>query len=202
MINHNLTKTFKILISAICICAAMTFTTVKANAGSQPFVGEIMCGGWNFCPSGWMECNGALIPISEFETLFNLIGTTYGGDGEQTFAIPDLQGRTIIGQGQGSGLTNRVIGETGGFESITLTSQQMPSHNHSMNIHGGSEKSASPTNRIPAVQASNNAYSTTAPNAVMTTTSSIGNGQPHENRQPYLVNKCCISMYGIFPTQN
>src|SRR3954454_13257133 len=96
----------------------------------QPYVGEIRMFGGSFAPAGWAMCQGQLMPISEFDTLFNLIGSTYGGDGQETFAIPDLQGRLPVHQGTGSGLSTRVIGEKGGVESVTLTTQQMPSHNH------------------------------------------------------------------------
>ena len=168
---------------------------------SQPYIGEISCGGWNFCPNGWLACDGQLIPISENETLFNLIGTTYGGDGQTTFALPNLQGRTMIHQGQGSGLSNRVQGETGGVESVTLISLQMPSHNHGVAAHAGTEKAASPTGRIAGPTASS-AYVSSPAGATLAPTAVVANGgsQPHNNLQPYLAVRCCIAQFGIFPS--
>ena len=112
---------------------------------SQPYVGQIMIFGGNFAPAGWMLCAGQLLPISEFDTLFNLIGTTYGGDGEQTFGLPNLQGRVPVHMGQGAGLSSYIIGEAAGTESVTLTTQQIPVHNHlavAANAAGNSKTSA------------------------------------------------------------
>jgi microcystin-dependent protein len=176
----------------------------RADAG-MPFIGEISCGGWNFCPAGWADCNGALVQIFDYEALFNLIGTTYGGDGQTTLALPNIQGRTMVHQGQGPGMSNRVIGETGGVEIVTLTPGQMPTHAHTVVAHTGSEKSASPTNKIPgntpaaaATYTTVAAHTTLAAGAVGTS----GASQPHNNLQPYLAVKCCISLFGIFPSQN
>src|SRR5215470_8847079 len=101
---------------------------------SGPFVGEIRMFGGNFAPAGWMFCEGQLLPIAENETLFNLIGTTYGGDGQNTFALPDLQGRVTLSVGQGPGLSNYVIGQQGGTETVTLTTPQLPQHQHFVNV--------------------------------------------------------------------
>lgn len=174
-------------------------------AQAQPYVGEIACGGWNFCPSGWGECNGSLLPISENEALFSLIGTTYGGDGQSTFAVPNIQARAIVHQGTGPGLSNRVIGETGGVESVALTTQQIPAHRHALVAHTGTEKSASPTNKIAGTApTSAPIYASVAPNTTLKSdaVSSTGGSQPHNNLQPYLVAKCCIALFGIFPSPN
>ena len=172
----------------------------------QPFVGEVMCGGWNFCTQGWAECNGQQVSIAEYETLFQLIGTTYGGDGQETFALPNIQGRTIVHQGQGAGLSNRVLGETAGAETVTLTTNQMPSHPHGVAAHSGAEKAASPTGKIPGVTATvaptYNSAATSSKTLPVGALAPTGGSQPHNNLQPYLVMKCCISLYGIFPTQN
>lgn len=173
------------------------------NAQNQPFVGEVVCGGWNFCPTGWGECNGQLVPISEYEVLFQLIGTTYGGDGQNTFAFPDIRGRTMVGQGQSAGTGNRVIGEKGGIETVTLTQNQIPAHTHVMVAHTNAEKSASPANRIAGLApASAPVYTSSAPNTALkaSTLSSVGGSQSHNNMQPYLAVKCCISLFGIFPS--
>src|SRR5438132_3347067 len=120
---------------------------------SSPYVGECRLVGFSFAPVGWAMCNGALVPISENDTLFNLIGTTYGGDGQSTFALPDLQGRAPLHMGQGSGLSSYVIGQKGGTENVTLTTQQIPSHNHMAMISSNPATSGSPANNILASEA-------------------------------------------------
>jgi microcystin-dependent protein len=167
----------------------------------QPYVGEIRMFAGNFAPAGWMFCEGQLIPISEFETLFNLIGTTYGGDGQATFALPDLRGRLPIHQGNGF-----TLAETGGVEEVTLTSQQIPSHNHLV-VATTTGQVLSPSGAIPAQPASTQPgtaiYDATAP-ATNLLTASIGltgGSQPHDNFQPYLCVDFIISMFGIFPSQ-
>ncbi|MDK9717826.1 MAG: tail fiber protein [Trichlorobacter sp.] len=171
----------------------------------DPFIGEVMCGGWNFCPNGWAECNGQLVPIAEYDALFSLIGTTYGGDGQYTFALPDIQGRTMVYQGQGTGLSNRVLGETGGVETVTLTTNQMPSHAHGVAVHSGAEKAASPTGKIPGVTATAapvyNSAATSGKTLAFGALAPTGGSQPHNNLQPYLVVKCCIALNGIYPSQ-
>src|SRR5262249_40446350 len=112
---------------------------------SQPFVGQMIRVGFNFAPAGWMKCQGQLLPISQYETLFNLIGTTYGGDGQNTFALPDLQGRVTLSMGQGQGLSNYNIGEQGGTQSVTLTTQQMPQHQHFVNVIAGQANGSVPS---------------------------------------------------------
>lgn len=171
----------------------------------DPFIGEVMCGGWSYCPAYWAECNGQLVAISEYEALFQLIGTTYGGDGQVNFALPNIQGRTMLHQGQGPGLSNRVLSETGGTETVTLTTNQMPSHTHGVAGHSGAEKSASPTGKIPGTTAATapvyTGTATSAKTLPSNALSSTGGSQPHNNLQPYLVMKCCIAVQGIFPSQ-
>ncbi|SKA02955.1 Microcystin-dependent protein [Trichlorobacter thiogenes] len=172
----------------------------------DPFIGEVMCGGWSFCPNGWLECNGQQLPIAEYDALFSLIGTTYGGDGQYTFALPNIQGRTMVHQGTGSGLTTRTLGQTGGAETVTLTTNQLPSHTHGLSVHSGAEKSASPTGKIPGTTtAATPVYNSTATSAKTLPSNALsqaGGSQPHNNLQPYLVMKCCISWAGIYPSQN
>lgn len=175
---------------------------VSAHADAmEPFIGEISCGGWNFCPVGWADCDGTLLPIAQYEALFTLIGTTYGGDGQVTFALPNIKGRTLVHQGQGPGLTNRVMGESAGAETAAVSTAQMPAHSHSLAAHTGSEKSASPTNRVPGIAP---AYTSSAANTAFAggTVGSSGGAQPHNNLQPYLTVKCCIAYEGIYPSQN
>ena len=165
---------------------------------SNPYVGEIRMFGGNFAPAGWMFCEGQLLPISENETLFNLIGTTYGGDGQSTFALPDLRGRLPIHQGNGF-----ILAETGGVEEVTLTIQQIPIHSHPMLGSTNAATTADPTNNVlsTAPLATTFPYGTDAPltplaaNAVTT----VGGSQPHTNFQPYLCIDFIISLFGIFP---
>jgi microcystin-dependent protein len=165
---------------------------------AQPYVGEIRMFAGNFAPAGWMFCEGQLLPISEYETLFNLIGTTYGGDGQSTFALPDLRGRIPLHMGNGF-----TLAETGGAEEITLTVSQIPAHTHPLI---GSNAPATQQNVNPNVFAEAtlfnpyiniNPTSPMAPSAV----GSVGGSQPHTNFQPYLCVDFIISLFGIFPSQ-
>jgi microcystin-dependent protein len=164
---------------------------------SQPFVGEIRMFAGNFAPAGWAFCDGALLPISENETLFNLIGTTYGGDGESTFAMPDLRGRVPIHAGAGYS-----VGETGGVESVTLTTSQIPSHGHVLIASADVANLSSPANAVTG-QATSKPYRIPSATALMaaTTLAATGGSQPHDNMQPYLAINYIVSMFGIFPSQ-
>jgi microcystin-dependent protein len=167
---------------------------------SQPYVGEIRMFAGNFAPAGWMFCEGQLLPISEFETLFNLIGTTYGGDGQSTFALPDLRGRLPIHQG--SGFT---LAQTGGVESVTLTTGQIPAHSHPFLASGNQASSTSPVNQVPAITqaATITPYGTDNPLVQLNSASigPVGGSQPHDNFQPYLCVDFIISLFGVFPSQ-
>jgi microcystin-dependent protein len=178
---------------------------------AQPYVGQIMIIGCNFAPAGWMLCQGQLLPISEYETLFQLIGTTYGGDGQSTFGLPDLRGRVPLHMGQGPSLSSYVIGQAAGVESVTLTTQQIPTHNHLSQIAGSPAPASTPGNNILANEAIGNAQATCfsygpfggTQSALATATLAItGGSQPHENRQALLVLNFIISLFGVFPSQN
>lgn len=166
---------------------------------AQPYVGEIRMFGGNFAPAGWAFCDGSLLPISENEVLFQLIGTTYGGDGESTFALPDLRGRAPIHFGNGF-----ILAETGGVEEVTLTVSQIPAHSHPMLGSTGGVTSTNPQNNVggrvtvAAVfpYGTDNPPQTMAPQAI----GSVGGSQPHTNMQPYLCVSFIISLFGIFPT--
>jgi microcystin-dependent protein len=169
---------------------------------SQPFVGEIRMFGGNFAPAGWALCQGQTLPISEFDTLFQLIGTTYGGDGQATFALPDLQGRFPMHQG--SGLSNRILGELGGTETLTLSLSQLPLHTHPAMCSSGGGNSGTPVRNFWSTDpAGNTAAYTTASDSQMAG-NAIGNAgasQPHENMKPFLVVNFIISLFGVFPSQ-
>ena len=165
---------------------------------AQPYVGEIRMFGGNFAPAGWQFCEGQLLPISENETLFNLIGTTYGGDGQSTFALPDLRGRLPIHFGNGF-----TLAETGGAEEITLTVNQIPLHSHIPNSNnaGGSD---SPSGNFWGKSTTGKPYAVVSAVTVAmntTTVQPIGGSLPHNNFHPYLCLSYIISLFGIFPSQ-
>jgi len=169
---------------------------------SLSYVGEVRLVGFDFAPDGWALCAGQTIPIQEYNTLFSLIGTTYGGDGQTNFNLPDLRGRIPIHQGTGGGNTYS-IGQTGGLESVSLNLSQYPTHNH---VLLGSTNSGAGNNPAgDAVGAALKVYSTDAPATAMNSKMlgfNSGGSQPHENRQPYLVLNWIISLYGTFPSQS
>ena len=166
---------------------------------AQPYVGEIRIFAGNFAPSGWIFCNGALLPISENETLFQLIGTTYGGDGQSTFGIPDLRGRLPIHQGTGTQLA-----EKGGVETVTLTVNQIPSHTHGLTASVNAGGSTNPPTNVLAQVPAGSVYIQDVASAAMNPASigPVGGSQPHSNLQPYLCLNFILSLFGIFPTQS
>jgi microcystin-dependent protein len=170
---------------------------------SDPYVGEIRMFAGSFAPAGWMFCQGQTLAISEYDVLFTLIGTTYGGDGQETFNLPDLQGRVPVHQGTGPGLSSRVIGERGGAEAVTLSVQQIPVHTHQPMAAVAAATTGSPAGAVWAATAGP-AFATgqalTAPMAADVVQPAGGN-QPHENRSPALAVSFIISLYGIFPSQ-
>ncbi len=175
----------------------------------EPFLGMIATFGFNFAPRGWMFCNGQLLSISQYSALFALLGTTYGGNGQTTFALPNLQSRVPIGMGQGPGLSNYSIGQQAGSENVTLLSTQMPAHTHQMMASGEGASANVATNNslasssrsvptMPTIYAPGN----TTPTPMASTTSIVGGNQPHNNIQPYLAINYSIAVEGIFPSRN
>jgi microcystin-dependent protein len=170
---------------------------------AQPYVGEVRMFAGNFAPVGWEFCHGQLMPISENETLFQLIGTTYGGDGQQTFGLPDLRGRIPIHQGNGY-----VLAEMGGTEEVTLTPVQLPGHGHMLLASSQAATAGTTSGNVPASTSATAAKAYTfeqgAPLVAMapTAVSTVGGNQPHENRMPYLAMNFIISLFGIFPSQS
>ena len=176
---------------------------------SQPYVGEIRMFGGSFAPAGWAFCDGALVPISENDTLFNLIGTTYGGDGQNTFGLPDLRGRVPVHQGQLSGGQNYTLGEKGGVESVTLSTNQIPNHSHPFIADGNNATTGTPTNAYFANAAPKKYYTTPnshtpdPPTWVNMNAGMLpvqGGSQPHSNIQPILGINFIISLFGIYPS--
>jgi len=170
----------------------------------DPFLGEIRLFGFNFAPNGWALCQGQVMSIAQNTALFSLLGTYYGGNGQTTFALPDLRGRVALAQGQGPGLTNRDIGEVFGEENHTLITQEMPMHSHLVSANKTSD-STDPTNAFPSNDSRNplNVYATTSDGTKMNPAmvNNAGGSQPHNNMQPSLVLNYCIALNGIFPSR-
>ena len=171
---------------------------------SNPFIGEIRMFGGNFAPQGWAFCDGTLMQISQNDTLFNLIGTTYGGDGQNTFALPDLRGRVPIHQGTAAGLSTYVIGENGGVETETLSTTQIPAHRHGLLANPAPGALSGPSGSYFGASSSLALYSGNSPNASLNAAalSNGGGSQPHDNLQPFLCVSFIISLFGVFPTRN
>jgi len=179
-----------------------------ASAGADPFLGEIALVPYNFEPRGWAFCDGQLLPIAQNTALFALLGTQFGGNGQTTFALPDLRGRVPLhvgGSGPGPGLSAYSVGQTGGAENITLLASQMPSHNHIVNANSANGTSDNPNNAIMGKNASGvPQYSGALPNAAMAAgmIAAAGGNQPHSNLQPFLGLNYIIALQGIFPSRN
>ena len=169
----------------------------------QPYVGEIRMFAGNFPPNGWMFCEGAPLPISENEVLFQLIGTTYGGDGQETFNLPNLASRVPIHMGTGPDGTTYQLGEMAGTEQETLTVQQIPNHTHPFTASTGPATLNTPIGNVFAEQGTINLFLVDAPNQSMNANSvtPAGGSQPHENTQPFLCINFIISLFGVFPSQ-
>lgn len=184
MLNRTILCAVAVLMG---LCALVTERTAVAQ---EPFIGEIRMFGFNFCPRGWTGADGQLLAISSNTALFSLYGTIYGGDGRTTFGLPDLRGRVPMHAGSGPGLSTYAQGQKGGVEGVTLTTAQMPAHNHTyvMLTNGMGN-----TDGIP--QRAGGGEQNIA-------TSDTGGGQSHENRQPYLVIRYCVALTGTFPSRN
>jgi len=175
---------------------------------TEPYIGEIQLFGFNFAPRYWAVCNGALLAIQQNTALFSLLGTQYGGNGTTNFALPNLAARGACNQGQAPGLTARVIGETFGEQSVTLTSAEMPSHQHGLTLYAQpdpSKRSSSPTsgNAVASTSTSTPFVASGTPAAFSPNLiSPTGGSQPHENQQPYLAVNFCVALQGIFPPFN
>lgn len=172
---------------------------------SNPFVAEVRIVGFNFPPTGWAYCDGQLMPISQNTALFSLLGTYYGGDGKVTFALPNIQGSAVIGQGQGPGLSDYVLGQQSGSEAVTLLQSEMPIHNHQVayNVGLSTLGTGAPTTTF-AKASGGNAYKTGTPNVALDpqTLSISGSSLPHNNMMPYLTLNYIIALQGVFPARN
>lgn len=188
----------------LLVCSILA-PALKAQA-SEPFLGQIAFVPYMFVPKNWAECNGQLLPISQNTALFSLLGTTYGGNGTTTFALPDMRGRMLVHNGQApGGPTIYTMGQTGGAESVTLTVAQMPAHSHTVNAVTAEGNQNVPTGSLPAnTKVLDKEYSDTTADTTMKNTmlNNTGGNQSHENRPPFITLKCIISLTGVFPSQN
>lgn len=175
---------------------------------STPYIGEIRMFGFGRVPTGWQACDGSLLAISEYDTLYTLLGTIYGGDGQVTFGVPDLRGRLPVHQGQGPGLSSYAIGQISGTESVTLTQQQIPAHTHPMITTTAASTVLTPGNTLlPGAVSGDSFYCTDLDGAVAIpmssqSTTASGGSQPHDNTMPTLTVQFCISLFGIYPSQS
>jgi microcystin-dependent protein len=180
----------------------------------QPYVGEIRMFGGTFAPAGWMLCNGQILSISAYETLYSLIGTTYGGNGTSTFGLPDLQGRIPLGQGQGTGLSPRILGQPGGQETVTLTTQMIPGHSHPFNVSPSKASVTTISGNLPGAVIgglTGELYTVVTPppnppaiagTLMATSVGPAGGSQPHDNIMPSLCVTFIIAMFGVYPQFN
>ena len=171
---------------------------------ADPFVAEIRIFPFNFAPRGWAFCNGQILPISQNTALFSLLGTTYGGNGQSTFALPDLQGRAPMHPGQGPGLSLHDLGETGGSETVSLLESEIPAHSHTMRANNSDGLQPTPTSNVSSAPGADRDlfwYKSSAPNQVMNVNASglTGGSLPHNNLMPYLTLNFCIALQGVFP---
>ncbi len=197
----------RIKTSNLLACATLCLSATAAHAqATEPFLGQIMCAPYNFEPRGWAYAAGQVLSIAQNSALFSLLGTTYGGDGRTTFALPDLRGRVMLMAGQGPGTTLHNLGETGGTETQQLTVNNLPPHAHTVSPQGSSldATSISPAGKAPASKARTTLYADPTPgsNLAPSTTSATGGGTPVSVMQPYGTVNCYIALQGVYPSRN
>ena len=193
-------------LSSLAVVAAAALAPLQAaQAQSEPFLGQIMCGAFNFAPRGWARLDGQVLSIAANTALFSLLGTTYGGDGRVTFALPDMRGRALLHDGQGPGLSPHIEGAAEGHETVTLTSAQMPAHVHGVTPLGSTADATqvSPANGVPASKARTTLYAPGPGTVSMApvTTSPAGGNQPVSVAPPTLTVECFIAIAGVFPSR-
>ena len=199
-------KSARYLAAATVVCTSLGFGSTAL--ASEPFIGQIQTFGFNFAPRGWAHCNGQLLSIASNTALFSLLGTTFGGDGRTTFALPDLRGRAAVHPGSGPGLSNITWGQRGGSETRILSVSNLPSHNHTATLHATSTNGnqTGPANHILANDPREDQYSNGAPNVTMNAASvavgNTGGGQSFSIRDPYLGIYHSIALTGVYPSRN
>lgn len=202
-------RSWSIIVAMSSVFALLTTSplSVRDADAQDPYIGEIRWVGFNFAPPGWHLCDGQLLQISQFTAVFALLGTQFGGDGKTTFALPDLRGRVVIGQGPGPGLTPRSIGDAAGDEAITLTVNQMPTHSHPAMASSNTASSDAPGGRVLANATADGPdpkiYSSGQGNVALgaSTIGSVGGGEAQNNMPPFVTLNCIIALQGIFPSR-
>jgi microcystin-dependent protein len=193
----------KLIIGVVVSVVVLASLGTSQSVSADPFIGEVAWVPYGFAPRGWAFCDGQLLAISSNTALFSLLGTTYGGDGRTTFAIPDLRSRVIMHEGNGPGLTSRRLGEKAGEETVTLTISQMPQHSHNQQASSGTPTTNSPENNALASPSRTKIYADNADVAMHTATiGTAGGGQGHNNLQPYTVLNCIIATQGVYPSRS
>jgi len=191
---------------ALSTRAASALCGGQAHAQAEPFLGQITCFGFNFVPRGWLPADGRLMSISQNPALFSLLGTMYGGNGQTNFALPNLQGRVVLGAGQTPSGQQYVWGQTGGAEAVNLSVNNLPPHAHTVAPAGssGDATDISPAGKAPATKARTTLYGNPTPgtNLAATSTSSVGSGTPVPTLPPYVAMTCAIAVTGIFPARD
>ncbi len=184
-------------------CLLLSAGLVPASLHAEPFVGEVRWFAGNFAPRGWAFCDGQLLPVSTYDALFSLLGTTYGGDGRTTFGLPDMRGRAMMHAGNGPVLTPRPQGQKLGQENVSLTTVHLPSHTHTLRGSDAGGDSVMPDDRVLSHVGRLRVYAPSA-NADMgaTAITSSGSGLPHNNMQPYVTMSCIIALYGVYPSRS
>jgi microcystin-dependent protein len=202
----NKSKIYSVTLGSILSLAFMSPNIAKADI--NPYIGEIMAVGYNFCPRGWADADGQLLAINGNEALFSLFGTIYGGDGRTTFALPDLRGRAPVSEGTGPGLSNLRQGQRGGSESFTMTVSNLPAHSHGVQATNDFANKPGPGNKLLAADNTGlNKYTTVDGSTSLKTMSSAmitntGGGQAIAKRSPYLAVRWCVSLVGVYPSRN
>jgi microcystin-dependent protein len=201
--SHLLSRTSCAAAAALSLMGLHGAASAQA---SDPFIGQIMCAGFNFAPRGWAEMDGQLLPIAQNTALFALLGTQYGGNGQTTFALPDMRGRVLIHAGQGPGLTLRDQGESAGAEQVTLNNAQLPAHTHTVTPVGSSSDATlvSPAQGVPPTKARTTLYAPGPGTVLMSPllTSPAGSNAPVPVMQPYVTVRCFIALFGVFPSRD
>ena len=189
-------------LATVCLLFVLGMQTTMSLAEDQPFVGEMIWVPYNFAPKGWAFCDGQLLPIAQNTALFSLLGTTYGGNGQTTFALPDMRGKLMINVGLGPGLTDYVQGESGGEATHTLLQSEMPAHYHGLQASTATETATTPANNLFGQSAPGKQYGQ-GPTTYMSANAVgiSGGGQPHNNMMPYGTLNCIIALQGIFPSR-
>ena len=192
----------KIILPIICLVLCLNVIS-PSLVSAEEYIGEIRMFAGNFAPRNWAYCNGQLLSIAENTALFAIIGTTYGGDGRTNFALPDLRGRVPLHAGSGPGLTNKYLGQMGGYERVTLSVAQIPSHTHQARASSETPDTNSPEDAVPATKARTNLYTSETADVNMGTTAiaNTGGSQAHDNMPPFLTIHYIISLYGVYPSR-